>query len=401
MSVCNLFKALTKETGTFITFSQYVDDLAQVVGNQPTVNVVPSKFYALNIDYSSYDNESLMQEFQNGFENMISLSKNDYWESISDLNPGWDDKYDYFTSCFWAQLSNMGWMNEDNGVLENFMYEGSIELVGARQENPANVKDGMSYTEFFCHIPNSAKRQFITVFESAAIDQVSMSGKAYPEGWPLWDTSKPADAVPYVQSSYVTPEYKIQLENDGEDDDATQFEFNTIVVLYDIYVYDTVNAQYYSVHSNVPMGIYFTGRIDDNTGKMSNSVTKYVSNDSIFENGTSYGLRVCSRFVTALDNDSVQEAVIISDATEYLDYSSVMSAMARTLQKVNDLIDSVNVNNTRWLEWISQWKNKTVNVPYVQTVSGVPYWFVNGKMVIPVYAESAAPGPEPGPAIEM
>ena len=68
MSVCNLFKELTKETGTFVTFSQYVDDLAQVVGNQPTVNVVPSQFYALNVDYSLVDNTTLMQHFQNNFE---------------------------------------------------------------------------------------------------------------------------------------------------------------------------------------------------------------------------------------------------------------------------------------------------------------------------------------------
>ena len=53
MAVCNIFNSLANTTGTFLTFSQYVEDLTRNYAQGDTYKVVPSKFIALNIDYSN------------------------------------------------------------------------------------------------------------------------------------------------------------------------------------------------------------------------------------------------------------------------------------------------------------------------------------------------------------
>ena len=43
MAICNVFKELTKNNGTFFTFSQYAEDLTINQSNS-SYKVIPSKF---------------------------------------------------------------------------------------------------------------------------------------------------------------------------------------------------------------------------------------------------------------------------------------------------------------------------------------------------------------------
>ena len=46
------------------------------------------------------------------------------------------------------------------------------------------------------------------------------------------------------------------------------------------------------MYSDIPMGMYFNGKF--NNYKLTNEATKYVSTS--YDTGTSYGLRICTRF---------------------------------------------------------------------------------------------------------
>ena len=70
MAICNLFKKLTNENGTFFSFSQYADDLTIHQSNN-SYRVIPSKFICFDVDYTNFDNETLPLLLQN---NLIKLN---------------------------------------------------------------------------------------------------------------------------------------------------------------------------------------------------------------------------------------------------------------------------------------------------------------------------------------
>ena len=69
MSVCNLFRELKKDTGNFLSFSQYADDLTRYYVQHNDYKAIPSRFVVCNLDCSSLTNVSLPTKLQNDFEN--------------------------------------------------------------------------------------------------------------------------------------------------------------------------------------------------------------------------------------------------------------------------------------------------------------------------------------------
>ena len=55
MAVCNILKDSLQSTGNFILFSQYMEDLARFTAEGQAYRVAPSKFVAMDIDYSSFN----------------------------------------------------------------------------------------------------------------------------------------------------------------------------------------------------------------------------------------------------------------------------------------------------------------------------------------------------------
>ena len=52
MAVCNIFNKLSKNTGNFLTFSQYSEDLTKGATQYEAYRVVPSKFIVMDVDYN-------------------------------------------------------------------------------------------------------------------------------------------------------------------------------------------------------------------------------------------------------------------------------------------------------------------------------------------------------------
>ena len=107
MAVCNLFKKLTKNTGTFLLFSQYNEDLTKMVTQPGSYRVAPSRFIALDVNYKNLGVEGsdlnviVPQILQNNFENGCAylrsvyegefeskwtpeISKNLFWNTLLD-----------------------------------------------------------------------------------------------------------------------------------------------------------------------------------------------------------------------------------------------------------------------------------------------------------------------------
>jgi hypothetical protein len=90
MAVCNLFNTLENPSGNFMMFSQYVEDITKgsVIGDD--WKVVPSRFVALNIDYSKVNemvkpkgedpdlNMAIPKYLQNCFENACAYARVNY-----------------------------------------------------------------------------------------------------------------------------------------------------------------------------------------------------------------------------------------------------------------------------------------------------------------------------------
>jgi len=59
MAICNIFKELTNTNGTFLTFSQYLEDITRQQTLSTNYRVIPSRFIALDINPNKHDLDSI------------------------------------------------------------------------------------------------------------------------------------------------------------------------------------------------------------------------------------------------------------------------------------------------------------------------------------------------------
>ena len=157
------------------------------------------------------------------------------------------------------------------------------------------------------------------------------------------------------------------------------YDINTIVVLYDVYSKDN-DGEYIRQYSDVPMGIYFMGKFDGDT--VTNSIVKYVSNEDAFGMGTSYGLRICSRFVVTPNNISISETNIEVDNSDiYPAFCQVMTKMSENIDLMNDVISNTLKSQQTVHDILAVFKNNRINTPYIKNIGDKSYWFVNGKLL--------------------
>lgn len=153
------------------------------------------------------------------------------------------------------------------------------------------------------------------------------------------------------------------------------YEFNSIVLFYDIY--NNLSADEPTIlYKNIPLGIYFTGCIE--CGNFTNSVKKFVANDDIFGQGSSYGLRVCTRMSSVPSSDWYETETTRADA----DFSGLTNVMSKLSELLDDYKSTINTNkelNQNIKDHLAMFKNYRVNVPYVRKVNGKDTWFVNGR----------------------
>ena len=110
---------------------------------------------------------------------------------------------------------------------------------------------------------------------------------------------------------------------------------------------------------------------------MSNTITKYVSSGQIYNQGTSYGLRICTRFLSSPNSTEIKDISVNGSAVSEI--APVLEKMGETLIAVEDSIAESSQIQTELKTHLSQFKNNKVNVPYIRRIGDKKYWFVNGK----------------------
>ena len=128
------------------------------------------------------------------------------------------------------------------------------------------------------------------------------------------------------------------------------------------------------------MGIYFTGKI--NNGVINNPITKYVSNAEIYDQGTSYGLRICTRYLSSVNIETLQENIkvdVTSDGIYPENVTTLLSKLSESQLLMTQALNKTVENAENLKNHYNLFKTSKTNVPYIQNINGESYWFVNGK----------------------
>ena len=374
-------------------FSQYVEDITKNFTKGDNYKVIPTKFIALDIDYSKLNKKLILQQvdsglevivkdyIQNCFENACAYGRSNYlnWSKTKDWNP--EISRNLFWNCMFdgKLISSEKYGSETSNTLyiPEVMYYGDINM------HSYNEHKGMGYGEIYCYIPTNAGKmncQVIRIGESTSegrLSDKSNINSKYLVGFE-GDSSKKVDGYP--QEYYYNRDFSMSFDDEEitrlENSNVSKYNINTIIVLYS--VFEKVVNEWVPLYSNIPMGMYLTGTFDEN-GKLSNEVTKYVTTS--YDTGTSYGLRICTRFTSTSNNAILSNSDIIVDNSSYTNICQMMTAMNENLSKMREISNSAIDNSQQYKELLNIFKNNRTNVPYVKEVNGVDCWFVNGRFV--------------------
>lgn len=345
MAICNIFKSLKKERGTFLMFSQYTEDITNSISDGYNHRVVPSKFIALNGCYEEYDNETIADYLTKYFENGCAVCRSAEKSNIQDISK----------SIFWQALDNSGILYKNGEKDQKY----TIKYIGDINIHSFNKYDGVGYYELYLHMSNNIKPlDYILKYDI----NDSIESKDHLEGYDI----------------EINPVINYSLNGESNFEPITtnsydSYDVNTIILLYDVYVGDVKK------YENIPMGIYFTGPIDN--GSMKYGVTMYVSNSDIYGGSTSYALKICSKLVTGPDNLNINEVDVESGYNS--DMIKLLEQMAITHEKMDAILNKTYTCSQNYKDLYAIFKNSQTNVPYIKNVNGVDYWYVNGKRLSP------------------
>ena len=376
MAICNLFNELTKTNGTFLTFSQYSEDLTEMNTQPGSYRVSPSKFITFNLDMAGDNwNKDFPIILRNCFENGCAYLR----EQPDILKNLGKSRQEMSKILFWNTLYENGIINiieenatdiDGNEIISNYIKE--INYVGDINLQSYNEYDGMGYSEIYCHIPNDANGIKYYVLKNDDDIEIIKYDKHHLVGW--------SDIE--ISNLYYLNNYKFIYDKSINHND--DFEFNAIAVFYNILKLDN-EGNITTIHEDIPMGIYITGLFDENG--LNNKVQKIVNSEEIYSTGSSYGLRICSRFTTIGDSNV---DINIDSSNDYVSISTLLSELSKTHEKMNDVIGEV-VNQSSWQKsFMNSFKNYRTNIPYIKKVGDTDYWFVNGIKMAPttIYNEN-------------
>ena len=384
MARCNLFRELQNSTGEFLMFSQFADDIAKQTTDGLSYRVSPSRFAALNISYGTNQKTDIPKAWQNYYENSIALVKHI-------LDGRWNPQF--ANDLLWQFLVDNGWLAlNNNNIYSQLKYVGDIPFYANRDE------DNITYNEIYCHIPISApcceysnsaqvdyedydasydytntdlNQSYIVGWDNNTYPSNGITGGEAPSGtqYTLYGDSL---QIPKILYKDTATDNSPDSQSNFEPTDDTSFDFNTIIVFYDIW--DLSDATHPRIlYSNIPLGVYYLG-VDNNSIK---SFTKIVSNDDAFGQGTSYGVRIMMRFSPAPNANTM-----ISEVSTDIDAASLSVMMGQVGDLVRDLRSAISGPSDFYQsvkDHLAMFKNYRVNVPYIRLVGGTPTWFVNGR----------------------
>ena len=376
MAVCNLFNIFNSKTGNFLLFSQYVESITKYLNNGD-YRVIPSQYIALDIDYSKIDtnfvfgqkstliddllNNGLYKFFQNYFENGCAYGRSKYGD---DWTP------EMSKNLFWNSLWKANMLSskkiDDISVINEVMHYGSINM------HTYNSHKGMGYGEIYCYIPSSAEKVYCQVNKPSDETEFDITNAStHLEG-------RPEERNYHSKTYYYNKDYIMSFDDndliDTKGENLDSFNVNTIVICYSVFKKN--NDSWEIEHENIPMGIYFAGMFKDL--KLTNTITKHVTTN--YGTGTSYGLRICTRFLAQKNGTYISNIETASDGN-YTNYCQLMTQMSENISTMLDVVKSAQVSMQNYKELLSIFKNNRTNVPYIKSINGKDYWFVNGKYV--------------------
>lgn len=386
MAVCNLFSDLKYTSGNFMLFSQYVEDITAEHVKGDDWKVVPTRFVALDIDYSKINsdkvlktndiNSSIPAYFQNYFENSCAYGRVHYnsWE-YNNSNIDWNASIS--RNLFWNAMYEGGfitiqkYLNEDSNVY----YTPEIVYYGDINMHSHNYHKGMGYGEIYCYIPTDAEKvnckvEVLTPLDSRKSDTSNKN--------PLLEGHTDEYVGTYNLPYFYNEDFVFEFEDVTEhlpNSNAIKYGINTIVVLYTIF--KKVDNKWQAVHANIPLGLYIAGKLENNV--VTNPITKYVTTN--YGSGTSYGLRICTRFTATGNGAILTDNEVVTDDSGYTNVCQLMTAMNENLSRMLEVSKSAINTTQSYKDLLSIFKNNRTNVPYVREVNGKDFWFVNGRLV--------------------
>lgn len=388
MAICNLFNKFNNESGNFLLFSQYVADITQNYGESDNYKVVPTKFVALNIDYSKLKkefvypnnediNSAVPKYFQNCFENACAWCRgNQSDNNFLKYYTKWDPTIS--KNLFWNSMYNGGFITlskdeANNDVVPEIMYFGDINM------HSFNQHQGMGYDEIYCYIPTDSKQISCKVEKKFTTEREFIKPEEKNnllEGHTDYRTDN------YPQEYYINQDFVFPFDEDIAVSylPNKSYNINTIVVLYS--VFEKFNDDWVCKYDSIPLGLYLPGTITGNT--TTNTIIKYTN--SSYGTGTSYGLRICSRFVATATNGILSTTELTVDNSSYTSMCQLMSKMSENLDLMLDITAKMNDTTEHYKDLLSTIKNNRTNVPYVKNINGTDYWFINGRLVSTVNA---------------
>lgn len=403
MGVCNLFKKFDSTNnngqGILFTFSQYAEDLTAQDTLQRDHRVVPSKFVCLDLDINGFATEqsisttndintAIPQCLQSYYENKISYLRGlevegEYtWDALD------SSKFLFDFLKKYKLISEANIDQDDptsNKYIPEVKYIGDINIYS--NENEQNI----NYNEIYCMVPSDAM-EYTYYLTAPGTREYSYSFDETPTELNGWTANYPSgtglqndpefDSDNVYNTSYDA--WMQALEPDAQDTedptDADSFTFNCIIILYDVISGNDENSNPIYMNKNLPLGIWFSGPVVGTVGSfdLKNKVTKFVRSESIFNQGTSYGLRVCTKHIaTPLGTAVVSE---VGDYDHFhTEFAEVCDEFNRAAVEINNMSAILADQHNNLKEFLAEFVNKRVNVPYIRTINGVNYWFVNGR----------------------
>lgn len=400
MAICNLFNKLDKPTGNFMMFSQYVEDLTRYYTEGENWRVIPSRFIALDINYKNIKkskvmpndeslNDGIPKYFQNYFENACAYGRENYSNFVTSLaenitSRNWNANI--ARNLFWNSMFDGGFLTlssyGNTKTIDEVKYWSDITLQSYDEH------EGMGYGEIYCYIPTDGERMRCQCV--AITDTLGNDGRRY-------DSSNVNNCLEgyndkyienYSQNYYYDRDFTMSFDDDSVskllNSPEQYYNINTIIVLYD--VMKLVNEKWEKVYSYIPMGMYISGIFDENNN-LTNSVKKYVTTS--YGTGTSYGLRICTRFTVSPKGLILKDSEFTTDGDNYKAIGQLMTSMSECLNKMMEMSNNQNNTVQMFKDTIATIRNNRTNVPYVKDINGTDWWFVNGKALTPVGGSSA------------
>ena len=362
------------------------------MGAEDYYRVVPSKYVLVNLNpRAGWGDVEYSEFFQNYYENACTVLRDT-------PSVGW--KPDCAYSMLWKALIKSNLIQSPSMDSSTGVYS-TPSVVGTGAINITSDKqfDGIHYTETYISVPQGAKRQkFEFTQYGSEMTRIAQWPEQYIVGFPddeyptcgdnPWPTNRlSADysdgtvvvdgSVEYVYSLRTPNDFHLVPEPVSELDDD-HYTFNCVVVLYDVYKRGVEEVTDTMVYENVPMGIYFTGTPDSN-GLIQNPVTIWVNNEDIYRQGTSYGFRVCTRYLSTQNQLFIVDSTIEDSNELYEQYAAVMAKIGDSQVKMDQIVQQMNEYQNNITNHLANIKNYKVNVPYLRNIGGKWFWFVNGK----------------------